>query len=185
MPSGSYLNHVFSHGGFSGQTACGRRESCHKLQVPFAGDQHPVQALVAGTGDPAFGYSIRARRLDRSLHDPHADRDGAVPLDDFRGLTVAQTCDRSAVEVETALGAAVRDAESTVPGCDQAGALLNRKVIGLGSTAATGFLAVRHEPRVLLIDPRRRGGDSLSPGPRWRAAYTLGHGACRAGGRAR
>jgi 8-oxo-dGTP diphosphatase len=89
---------------------------------------------------------------------PPADRDGAVPLDDFRGLTVAQTCDRSAVEVETALGDAVRDAESTVPGCDQAGALLNRKVIGLGPTAATGFLAawMQHEPRVLLIDPRHR-----------------------------
>jgi hypothetical protein len=45
-----------------------------QLQVPSAGDQHPVQALAAGTGDPAFGYSIRARRLDRSPHDPHADR---------------------------------------------------------------------------------------------------------------
>ena len=43
-------------------------------QVPFAGDQHPVQALAAGAGDPAFGYSVRARRLDRSLHDPHAHR---------------------------------------------------------------------------------------------------------------
>jgi len=35
-----------------------------QLQVPFAGDQHPVQALAAGTGDPAFGYSVgRSRRL--------------------------------------------------------------------------------------------------------------------------
>ena len=31
-------------------------------QVPFAGDQHPVQALAAGTGDPAFGYSIAPHR---------------------------------------------------------------------------------------------------------------------------
>ena len=29
-------------------------------QVPFVGYQYPVQALAAGTGDPAFGYSIRA-----------------------------------------------------------------------------------------------------------------------------
>jgi hypothetical protein len=33
-----------------------------QLQVPFAGDQHPVQALVAGTGDPAFGYGIAPHR---------------------------------------------------------------------------------------------------------------------------
>ena len=42
-------------------------------QVPLAGDQHPVQALAAGTGDPAFGDGVRARRLDRGLDDPHAD----------------------------------------------------------------------------------------------------------------
>jgi len=51
---------------------------------------------------------------------PLADRDGAVPLDDFRGLTVAQTCDRSAVEVETATSwdpptAAGRSATSPPP----------------------------------------------------------------------
>jgi hypothetical protein len=34
-------------------------------QVPLAGDQHPVQAFAAGTGDPASGYSVRARRLPR------------------------------------------------------------------------------------------------------------------------
>ena len=27
-------------------------------QMTLAGDQHPVQALAAGTGDPAFGYSV-------------------------------------------------------------------------------------------------------------------------------
>jgi hypothetical protein len=31
-------------------------------QVPFAGDQHPVQALAAGTADPAFGVSVGPRR---------------------------------------------------------------------------------------------------------------------------
>ena len=31
-------------------------------QVPFAGYQYPVQALTAGTGDPAFGYSVGRRR---------------------------------------------------------------------------------------------------------------------------
>ena len=36
-------------------------------QVPFAGYQHPVQALAAGTGDPAFGDSVRPRCLDRCL----------------------------------------------------------------------------------------------------------------------
>ena len=33
-----------------------------QLQVPFAGDQHSVQALAAGTGDPAFGYGIAPHR---------------------------------------------------------------------------------------------------------------------------
>jgi hypothetical protein len=30
-------------------------------QVPFAGYQHPVQALAAATGDPAFGDRVRPR----------------------------------------------------------------------------------------------------------------------------
>jgi hypothetical protein len=42
-------------------------------QVPFAGDQHPVQALAPCTGDPAFGGRVRTRRWDRGLDDPHAD----------------------------------------------------------------------------------------------------------------
>ena len=33
-------------------------------QVPVAGDQHPVQALAAGAGDPAFGDRVSARRAD-------------------------------------------------------------------------------------------------------------------------
>ena len=45
-----------------------------QLQVPFAGDQHPVQALAAGTGDPAFGYSIRARRLEESSRSARRSR---------------------------------------------------------------------------------------------------------------
>jgi len=43
-------------------------------QVPLAGDQHPVQALAAGTCDPALRNGVRTRRLDRSLDDPDADR---------------------------------------------------------------------------------------------------------------
>src|SRR6516164_3384992 len=43
-------------------------------QVPFAGDQHPVQALSAGTGNPALRDSVRTRRPDRRPDDPHADR---------------------------------------------------------------------------------------------------------------
>jgi hypothetical protein len=39
-------------------------------QVPLAGDQHPVQALTPGAGDPAFRDRVRARRLDRRLDDP-------------------------------------------------------------------------------------------------------------------
>jgi hypothetical protein len=31
-------------------------------QVPFAGDQHLVQALAAGAADPAFGYSVGRHR---------------------------------------------------------------------------------------------------------------------------
>ena len=36
-------------------------------QVPFAGDQHPVQALAAGAGDPAFGDRVRTQRPARSI----------------------------------------------------------------------------------------------------------------------
>ena len=42
--------------------------------VPFASDQHPVQALAAGTAHPAFRDPIRARRLDKRLDDPHPGR---------------------------------------------------------------------------------------------------------------
>ena len=38
--------------------------------MPFAGDQHPVQAPVAGAGNPVFRDRVRPRRLDRSLDDP-------------------------------------------------------------------------------------------------------------------
>jgi hypothetical protein len=40
----------------------------NQSQVPLAGDQHPVQELAPGAGDPAF--RDRARRLDRRLDDP-------------------------------------------------------------------------------------------------------------------
>lgn len=43
-------------------------------QVPFAGNQHPVQALEAGAGDSAFGDRVRTRRPHRGLDDPHAGR---------------------------------------------------------------------------------------------------------------
>ena len=46
----------------------------NQQQVPLASNQHLVQALAAGTADPAFGDSVRPRRLDRCLDDPHADR---------------------------------------------------------------------------------------------------------------
>ena len=42
-------------------------------QVPFAGDQHPVQALAAGTGNPALRDRVRTRRPDRRPDDPHCD----------------------------------------------------------------------------------------------------------------
>jgi hypothetical protein len=44
-----------------------------KPQVPFAGDQHPVQALATGTDDPAFGQNSAAARsllLPRPGQDP-------------------------------------------------------------------------------------------------------------------
>jgi hypothetical protein len=66
-----------------------------RQQAPLAGDQHPVQAFAASTGDPAFGYSVRARRLDRCLNDAHADRGepGAalcspVPDQEFKAISV-------------------------------------------------------------------------------------------------
>jgi hypothetical protein len=40
-------------------------------QVPFAGDQHPVQALAAGTAHPAFRDCVRTRRPDWRLDDLH------------------------------------------------------------------------------------------------------------------
>jgi hypothetical protein len=43
-------------------------------QMPFAGNQHPVQALAAAAGDPAFGDRVRARRPYGRLDDPDADR---------------------------------------------------------------------------------------------------------------
>jgi len=36
-------------------------------QMPFAGDQHPVETLAAGAGDPAFGNRVCAEYLDRRL----------------------------------------------------------------------------------------------------------------------
>src|SRR2546430_5561202 len=42
-------------------------------QVPFAGDQHPVQAFAAGAGDPPLGDRVRARRTDRRCDDPPPD----------------------------------------------------------------------------------------------------------------
>jgi hypothetical protein len=43
-------------------------------QVPFASDQHPVQALAAGTGNPALRDRVRTRRPDRRPDDPHCGR---------------------------------------------------------------------------------------------------------------
>lgn len=52
-------------------------------QVPFAGDQRPVQALAAGAADPAFRDRVRTRRPDRSLDDPRANRSElGVPVPD-------------------------------------------------------------------------------------------------------
>ena len=32
-----------------------------QARVPFTGDQHPVQTLAPGAGDPAFGYRVSCR----------------------------------------------------------------------------------------------------------------------------
>jgi hypothetical protein len=42
--------------------------------VPLAGDQHPVRALAAGAGDPAFRDRVRPRRPHRGLDDPDPGR---------------------------------------------------------------------------------------------------------------
>jgi hypothetical protein len=62
-------------------------------EVPFAGDQHPVRALAADTGDPAFRDRVRARRLDRRLDDPDTG------------------CGKHGVESRGELGAPVPDQE--------------------------------------------------------------------------
>jgi hypothetical protein len=46
----------------------------HQPQAPFPGDQHPVQALTAGAGNPAFRDRVRTRRPDRRLYDPDPSR---------------------------------------------------------------------------------------------------------------
>jgi len=43
-------------------------------QVPLAGDQHPVQALAAGAGNPSLRDRIRSWRPDRRLDDPDPGR---------------------------------------------------------------------------------------------------------------
>jgi hypothetical protein len=43
-------------------------------QVPFADDEHPVQALAPGASDPAFGDGVRLGRHDRALDNPPAQR---------------------------------------------------------------------------------------------------------------
>jgi hypothetical protein len=43
-------------------------------QVPFAGEQHPVQALAAGATHPALCDRVRPRRPDGRLDDPHRSR---------------------------------------------------------------------------------------------------------------
>jgi hypothetical protein len=40
-------------------------------QVPLAGDQHPVQALAPGAGNPPLRDRVRPGRPDRRLDDPH------------------------------------------------------------------------------------------------------------------
>jgi hypothetical protein len=40
-------------------------------QVPFTGDQHPVQALTVGTGNPPFRDRVRTGCLNGRLDDPH------------------------------------------------------------------------------------------------------------------
>ena len=41
-----------------------------QLQVPFAGDQRPVQALAAAAGNPSFSDSPPTRRQSRWSHPP-------------------------------------------------------------------------------------------------------------------
>jgi hypothetical protein len=43
-------------------------------QVPLAGDQHPVRALAAGAGNPAFRDRIRTGRPDRRPDNPDPGR---------------------------------------------------------------------------------------------------------------
>ena len=42
-------------------------------QVPLAGDQHPIQTLAPGAGNPPLRDRVRPRRPDRRLDDPHAE----------------------------------------------------------------------------------------------------------------
>ena len=44
----------------------------NEAEMPFARDQHPVQALAAGAGHPPLGDRVRLGRPDRGLDDPHA-----------------------------------------------------------------------------------------------------------------
>lgn len=44
--------------------------------APFADDQHPVQALAPGTGDPAFGYRVAPHRQLRLIRMIGTDASG-------------------------------------------------------------------------------------------------------------
>src|SRR5690242_7173216 len=44
----------------------------HRPQMGLVVDQHPVRALSPYGPHPAFGITVRRRRLRRSLHDPDA-----------------------------------------------------------------------------------------------------------------
>jgi len=84
-------------------------------QVPFAGDQHPVQALAPGAGDPTFGNRV------------HQGRPGG-------GLII-----RTPMAVNTASNAAVnlasRLAWARLPGCQ--GSVIRRQRSGSEPAAAS------------------------------------------------
>jgi hypothetical protein len=80
MPAPSACGRTRPSGGCCCSVRCGRWVlMVHVLaqdqpQVPFAGDQDPIQALTAGAGNPAFRDRVRPRRLDRRLDDSRLGR---------------------------------------------------------------------------------------------------------------
>jgi hypothetical protein len=64
----------------------------HPLELPFANDEQPVQALLTDRAHPALSVSVGVGRLDRCLD--HPDTVGPEDLIERSGYLVSRSCSR-------------------------------------------------------------------------------------------